>query len=151
LSCEGNFFLQPNSRTCVDYCPSGTFAPLANRCGDFEFPLVLDVTFDLIGEIDITAGFGSINLPGGDFNPTAIFDRGFYFDGLKNKLNLTGLVINSSFTVMTWIKYEREAAVGINPIFSLDSPIPVGAPGAFNVFFETGTGLLNSLNLHLKI
>jgi hypothetical protein len=129
----------------MDYCPSGTFAPLANRCGDFEFPLVLDVTFDLIGEIDITAGFGSINLPGGNFNPLAVFDRGFYFDGLNNKLTITGVVINSSFTVLSWLKYEREAAVGINPIFNFDSPIPEGNPGAFNVFFESGTGVPNSL------
>jgi hypothetical protein len=84
----------------MDYCPSGTFAPLANRCGDFEFPLVLDATFDLIGEIDITAGFGSITLPGANFNPTAVFDRGFYFDGLSNRLDITGVVINSSFTVI---------------------------------------------------
>jgi hypothetical protein len=100
LSCQSGFFLQPNSRTCTDYCPSGTFLPFDNRCGDFEFPLVLDATFDLIGQIDITAGFGSINLPGGDFNPAAIFDRGFHFNGLGNKLEITGLVINSSFTVI---------------------------------------------------
>jgi hypothetical protein len=104
LSCSDGFFLQPNSRTCTNYCPSGTFAPLENRCGDFEFPLVLDVTFDLIGEIQIPSGFGSIDLPGGDFNPTAIFDRGFYFNGIGNRLDITGVVINSSFTIITWIK-----------------------------------------------
>jgi hypothetical protein len=58
----------------------------------------------LIGEIQIPSGFGSIDLPGGDFNPTAIFDRGFYFNGIGNRLDITGVVINSSFTIITWIK-----------------------------------------------
>jgi hypothetical protein len=53
--------------------------------------------------------------------------------------------------VNTWLKYVREEAEGINPIFSLDSLIPEGAEKAFNVFFETGTKLLGGLKLHLKI
>jgi hypothetical protein len=52
---------------------------------------------------------------------------------------------------MTWLKYLSEADVGVNPIFSFDSPIPEGNPGSFNVFFETGSGFLNSLNLKLKV
>ena len=107
--------------------------------------------FDLIDSIVPTPGsFGTIAFP--ELNPpTPVFDRGFYFDGLLNKLDLTGLIINSKFTVNTWIKYVREAAVGINPIFSFDSPIPLEGPNPFNVFFETSTGLLNSLKLDLKI
>jgi hypothetical protein len=95
-------------------------------------------------------GFGGITLP--TLNPpTLSFERGFYFDGLANRLDITGLVINGAFTVNTWLKYVREADVGINPIFSLDSLIPEGAEKAFNVFFETGTKLLGGLKLHLKI
>jgi hypothetical protein len=151
LSCTGNFFLQPNSRTCVDYCPSGTFAPLNNRCGEFEKPLVLDITFNLRDEIEITPGLGSITLPGGEFNPISIPDRGFYFDGVNDFLNMTGVVINSSFTVITWIKHTTEADVGIQPIFSLDSPIPEGNPGRFDVCFESSRGLLGRINLSLKV
>jgi hypothetical protein len=95
-------------------------------------------------------GFGAITLP--TLNPpTLSFERGFYFDGLLNRLDIDGLVVNGAFTVNTWLKYVREAAVGINPIFNLDTSIPDLALPAFNVFFETGTGLLNRLNLHLKI
>jgi hypothetical protein len=95
-------------------------------------------------------GFGSITLP--TLNPpTLTFERGFYFDGLLNRLDITGLVINGAFTVNTWLKYVREADVGINPIFNLDTAIPDLALPAFNVFFETSTGLLNRLKLHLKI
>jgi len=36
LSCKGSFFLQPFSRSCLDYCPSGSIG-LLNICG--EFPL----------------------------------------------------------------------------------------------------------------
>ena len=148
LSCQGNFFLQPFSRTCADYCPSGSIG-LLNRCGGFDVPLVFKTAFDkLIPDI---SGFGGITLP--ELNPpTLSLDRGFFFNGVNNLFNLTGLVINSSFTVMTWLKYTKEAALGINPIFSLDSPIPEGTPGAFNVFFETSPGLLGlGLNLDLKI
>jgi hypothetical protein len=41
--------------------------------------------------------------------------------------------------------------MGINPIFSLDSPIPEGNPGSFNVFFEPNGGLFNSFDLNLKV
>jgi hypothetical protein len=54
----------------------------------------------VLGNIPLLDGFGQITLPGGDFNPTAIFDRGFYFNGLGNRLDITGVVINSSFTVL---------------------------------------------------
>jgi hypothetical protein len=100
--------------------------------------------------IELTTPFGAITLP--SLNPpTLTFERGFYFNGLANKLDITGLVINGVFTVNTWLKYVREEAVGINPIFNLDTALPDLALPAFNVFFETGTGLLNRLNLHLKI
>jgi hypothetical protein len=135
----------------MDFCPSGTASPLDNRCGEFETPLVLQAAFNLIGSVEISAGFGAINLFGDDRDPIAIFDRGCYFNGINNRLRITGLVINSSFSVLTWLKYTREAELGINPIFSLDSPIPEGSPGSFNVFFETGSGLFNSLSLNLKI
>ena len=36
LSCTGNFFLQPFTRSCLEYCPSGSIG-LLNRCG-LEFP-----------------------------------------------------------------------------------------------------------------
>jgi len=36
LSCKGAFFLQPFTRSCLDYCPSGSIG-LLNICG--EFPL----------------------------------------------------------------------------------------------------------------
>jgi len=82
-------------------------------------------------------GFGSIKLP--ELNPpTLSFERGFFFDGLLNRLDIQGLVVNGAFTVNTWLKYVAEAAVGINPIFNLDTAIPDLALPAFNVFFETG-------------
>ena len=95
-------------------------------------------------------GFGGIKLP--DLNPpTLSFERGFYFDGLLNRLDIEGLVVNGAFTVNTWLKYAADAAVGINPIFNLDTAIPDLALPAFNVFFETGTKLFGGLKLELKI
>ena len=100
-------------------------------------------------------GFGGIKLP--DLNPpTLSFERGFYFDGLLNRLDIEGLVVNSAFTVNTWLKYVRGGVdeLGINPIFNLDTALPDLAIPAFNVFFETGLhglGLLDRLKLELKI
>jgi hypothetical protein len=105
----------------------------------------------LIDSIELTAGFGSINLPSIDF-PTAIIDRGFYFNGVNNNLTITGLVINSSFTVMTWIKQTTEVDVGLQPIFNFDSPIPHGNPGTFAVSFVSSVvGLLQRPKLDLQI
>ena len=95
-------------------------------------------------------GFGGIKLP--DLNPpTLSFERGFFFDGLLNRLDIEGLVVNGAFTVNTWLKYVAEADLGINPIFNLDTAIPDLVLPAFNVFFETGTKLFGGLKLELKI
>jgi hypothetical protein len=150
LSCLGDFFLQPGSRSCLNYCPSGTLPGLANRCGDFDVTLVLDATFDLRDRITST-GFGTITLPGGDFDPASIFNRGFYFDGVKNRLDITGLILNTQFTVITWLKHTTEADVGIQPIFSFDSPVPESNPGRFNIQFESRKGLLGRIDLSLKV
>jgi hypothetical protein len=81
-------------------------------------------------------------------DPTPIFNRGWYFDGENDKVGITGVVINSSFTLITWLKYQREATLGKNPIFSLDTELT--GPQPFSAFFESSTGLLG-LNLELTV
>ena len=53
--------------------------------------------------------------------------------------------------MVSWLKYVAEADLGINPIFTFDSPIPTNLPKPFEVFFESSAGLLGLLNLKLKI
>jgi len=57
--------------------------------------------------------------------------------------------------VISWIKLATEADAGINPFLSLESPIPEGNPGSFDIAFESssglfGFGLLGSLGLRVS-
>jgi hypothetical protein len=101
----------------------------------------------LIGKVDIPTPFGAITLDSDNTDPTPIWNRGWYFDGENDKVGITGVVINSSFTLITWLKYQREATLGKNPIFSLDTELNL----PFGAFFESSAGLLGKLNLELTV
>ena len=110
--CRDGFFKQPGSSICLPQCPEG-FTSVGKECTgtvDQVFCLTFDrIQYDWVVSDDITAIGGANANPSNDVSqveasdPRPIFKRGLWFDG-DDFLNVTGLVLNHSFTIRAWVR-----------------------------------------------
>ena len=132
---EGHFFW--GGRICRSECPTGTSEnPATKACDDipgsescFVFDRIAYMWNDLEnygvqlqGGINASVGFE-------EDDPFPIYRRGVWFDGVNNFFQVTGLVLNHSFTIRTWVKVYNEGY-----IFSINRNTDTGGNGIDDYF-----------------
>ena len=111
LSCSDSdpgYYLIQGSTICVAECPTGFTAVTqgSRRCEkaqDFEACITFDKDDTTFTLGDITIAAGSVTLPQPSDLPVPAFRRGLWYNG-NSFMNITGLVLNHTFTVKTWIR-----------------------------------------------
>jgi hypothetical protein len=110
LSCQDGFFRQFNAGTCLDYCPTGSLKDLITKeCSDPGVAAISNVVFNKIGVLYKGLPFGTFKLSPGDqlfdFAPINTIDRGLYFDGDSGHVKISGIILNTNFSVHYWVYF----------------------------------------------
>jgi hypothetical protein len=110
LSCGDGFFRQFDAATCLDYCPTLSVKNLITKeCSDPGFLPIANVVFNKIGILYKALPFGLFRLALGDqllhLAPVNTLTRGLYFDGDSGHVKISGLVLNTSFSLHYWVYY----------------------------------------------
>jgi hypothetical protein len=107
LSCGDGFFRQFDAATCLDYCPTGSLKDLITKeCSDPGFLPISEVVFNKLGVVYKGLPFGLYRLqPGyelGHHAPINTFDRGLFFDRNTGHVKISGIILNTNFSVHYW-------------------------------------------------
>jgi hypothetical protein len=110
LSCGLGFFRQYDAGTCLDLCPTGSIASLiTNECENPGLGFISNIVFNKLGILYRGLPFGIYRLQPGDvfghFAPINTLDRGLYFDGDSGHLKISGLVLNTNFSLHSWMYF----------------------------------------------
>jgi hypothetical protein len=110
LSCGIGFFRQFDAATCLDHCPTLSVKDLiTNECSDPGFLPISDIVFNKIGILYRALPFGLYRLqPGFDLGahaPINTLDRGLYFGGNSGHVKISGLVLNTNFSLHYWVYF----------------------------------------------
>jgi hypothetical protein len=110
LSCGDGFFRQSDAASCLDYCPTGSIKDLITKeCSNPGLAAISEVVFNKIGVLYHGLPFGVYNLePGwnlGDLAPLNTIDRGLFFDGNTGHVKISGIILNTNFSVHFWIYF----------------------------------------------
>ena len=103
-TCKNGWFLQENSTTCLEFCPWG-FQSEGTLCVRDEKTTQLFYEFKDKTPIVVARG-----------EPTIIYKRGMFFDGINNYIEHAHLLIHHTFGFYAWIKLS-------SPGFLLDTGI----------------------------
>jgi len=110
-SCKLGYFRQFDAASCLDFCPTGSLPlPLLNECADPGLGFISSVFFNLIGPIYKGLPFGRYGLePGtlGGARPLNTITRGLYFDGGDGFVNISGINLNTNFSVHMWVYFFK--------------------------------------------
>ena len=115
---EGNY-KQPETNTCESSCPTG-FVSDDGVCNVPSNPESLDYCFVFEDSNEQTTREVTVRTTlSVDASPKTMKSRGIYFDG-DDLLQMTGLKINSSFTLEFWIRPYVEQSSSAD-LFDIDS------------------------------
>jgi len=129
MSCKPGFFRAFNAASCLDHCPTGSIQlPLLNECSDPGVDgFISSVAFNKLGNVYKGLPFGLYNLvPGFDIGhlaPQSTLDRGLFFNGKSGHVKISGIILNSKFTVHFWAYFFEFAG----DLLKVDAETPTTA------------------------
>jgi len=109
LSCGLGFFRQQDAASCLPDCPTGSIGSiLTGECEGLGLGAISSVFFDKIGVLYKGLPFGLYRLETDnifDLRPFNTITRGVYFNGLSGHIKISGIILNTNFSVHFWVYF----------------------------------------------